>query len=312
MYFFRNPVRSVVFFFLLIMEIFTIISCSKKSPDAPITMVPERLTITAVNESIVIGGTTTFILTYFDGFGQEAPVPNGIIWSVSNPAVATVDQSGLVTGISEGQTEVMVSYESITAKTLINVVADEAQIASVTIEPGRSELLLNETTTLTAMAKNINGDIIPGVVITWETDSAEYASVNAASGFVTANGYGTSNITAVADGIRSNPAIVQIIRRGDFSGSNSKGSAKLKVENGILTLETSSDFSVSTSPPDLRIYLGNNRNNVNGAVEVASLNQRSGAQSWNVASPVTIQDYRYVIVWCKQFGGTYGVADLGN
>jgi hypothetical protein len=45
---------------------------------------------------------------------------------------------------------------------------------------------------------------------------------------------------------------------------------------------------------------------------VASLTLRTGAQSWNVAAPTTIAQYKYAIVWCKQFGGTYGVADLGN
>ena len=88
--------------------------------------------------------------------------------------------------------------------------------------------------------------------------------------------------------------------------------AKLKIENGILKLQTSSDFGVMTSPPDLRIYLGTNNSNINGALEVASLTQRNGAQSWNIAAPTAITQYRYVIVWCKQFGGTYGVADLGN
>ena len=79
----------------------------------------------------------------------------------------------------------------------------------------------------------------------------------------------------------------------------------------MLKLQTTSNFSVA-SAPDLRIYLGNNNNNINGAIEIATLTMRSGMQSWNIPGTVTITQYRYVIVWCKQFGGVYGVADLGN
>jgi hypothetical protein len=31
-----------------------------------------------------------------------------------------------------------------------------------------------------------------------------------------------------------------------------------------------------------------------------------------VAAPTTITQYKFVMVWCKQFGGNYGLADLGN
>ena len=106
--------------------------------------------------------------------------------------------------------------------------------------------------------------------------------------------------------------MVQVIRTGNFGQAASTGAAKLKIENGVLKLQTTTDFSVAAGPPDLRVYLGDNTNNVNGALEIASLNIRNGMQSWNVAGTVNITQYRYVIVWCKQLGGVYGVADLGN
>jgi Electron transfer DM13/Bacterial Ig-like domain (group 2) len=312
-FFLKTSVRPLMLFsFFVSMVLVISFSCSKKTPDTPVAMVPERLTLSAVNESILIGGTTSFLIKYFNGLGVEAAVPAGIIWSVSNPAIATVDQQGMATGVSVGQTEIMITYKTITAKALLNVVANNTQIAVVEIAPNPIDLLLNENITLTAMVKNINGDLIPGKTITWETDSVEYADINATSGLATAKGYGTAHITAIADGIKSSPALVHVIRRGDFSGMSSNGMAKLKIEGGVLNLQTTSGFLVSTGPPDLRIYLGNNNTNIDGAVEVASLTDRSGAQTWNLPASVKILDYRYVIVWCKQFGGTYGVADMGQ
>jgi hypothetical protein len=107
--------------------------------------------------------------------------------------------------------------------------------------------------------------------------------------------------------------MVQVVRSGTFNGAfNSMGQAKLKIENGVLKLETSSNFSVSTGAPDLRIYLSNSTGNITNSVEVATLNMRSGAQSWavpvtnNQGQPVTITTYPFVLVWCRQFGGNYG------
>ena len=127
-----------------------------------------------------------------------------------------------------------------------------------------------------------------------------------------AKAYGTSIISASSGGLQSAPVMVQVIRTGTYANKGSSGTAKLKIENNILKLETSADFRAPTSPPDLRMYLSNNSNNVNGGLELVTLNQRSGAQKWNVPTGVQISQYRYAVIWCKQYGVYYGSADLGN
>lgn len=288
------------------------VSCLKKTADTPAAMIPEQLKITPENESTGIGGTISYTAIYFNSLGEEASLPNGISWSVTNPAIATITQQGVATGVSPGQTVISVNYKNITATALLSVVSDDNQVAFVEIVPAVIELSLTQTFALTATVKNINGDIIDGKILTWETDSAIYADVDPGSGVVTATGHGTAHIIASTDGIQSPPAMVQVIRKGNFTGNGSAGSAKLKINNNVLVLETSSDFQVSAAPPDLRIYLGNRNDNIDGSVEIATLDNRNGLQSWNLPSSVPIGQYRYVIVWCKQFGGIYGVADLGN
>ncbi len=287
-------------------------SCSKKSPDTPVAMVPERIVINPDSKSVLVGDTAKFSITYFTNFGNEAAAPAGIIWTSNDTSIATVTQQGIANGISAGQVEIKARYNNSTAKTLLTVAANASQTATVEILQRTHELKLNESFTLTAVAKDVNGNTIIGKTFSWQTDSALYASIDAASGIVTAKGYGTASITVSTDGIRSSPAMVQVIRTGNFGQASSKGAAKLKIENGVLKLQTTADFSVAAGPPDLRIYLGNNNNNVNGAVEIALLSKRDGLQSWNVPNIVNITQYRYVIVWCKQLGGIYGVADLGN
>ncbi len=290
-----------------------VISCKKSKPEEPVVVtVPERLEITPATTSINVGATAQYTVKYFNNLGVQATVPNTIVWSVLNTAIATTNQQGLVTGVAVGQTEVSAKYNNAVVKALITVVANNTQLATVTITPTTTqEIKLTNTLNLVAEGKNNVGGLITGLTFAWQTDNSPIAQVSA-SGMLTASGYGTANITASSLGITSAPLMVQVIRSGAFVGSGSTGMAKLKIENNVLKLQTTPDFSVMAGPPDLRIYLGNNSNNITGSIQVASLTQRSGAQSWNVALPTTITQYRYVIVWCAQFGGTYGVADLGN
>jgi Electron transfer DM13/Bacterial Ig-like domain (group 2) len=291
--------------------VLTLAACSKKSADTALAIVPERLEISPVSSSILTGATTQFTLKFYNATGQLATLPAGIIWSTSNAAIATVSQQGLVTGVSNGQTEVRAAYNSIIVNALLTVAANNSQLATITLNPATiQEVKLNESATIMAEGKTNTGSVISGLSFTWQSSSNTLVEVTNA-GLVTGKAYGTADITAAAMSIQSAPVMVQVIRKGTFTGLGSTGMGKLKIENGVLKLQTTPDFSVSTGAPDLRIYLGNNNNNITGAVEVASLNQRSGAQSWNVPAPTTITQFRYVIVWCKQFGGTYGVADLG-
>lgn len=297
---------------LLFTLVITLFACSKKTADTPQVEIPERLEISPASSSIAIGANQTYSLKFYNSFGLPATTPTDITWTSANEAIATVTSNGTAKGISSGQVTITARYKSITATSLLTVVSSDTGLATIVITPSDlHEIRLNETSPLMAMGKTNAGTTVNGLVFNWSVTNSNIATITNA-GIVTGLAYGTTNITASANNIQSPALMLQVIRRGSFTGSGSTGMAKLKIENGVLKLQTSADFSVSTGAPDLRIYLGNNNNNINGALEVASLNQRNGAQSWNLAATVNITQYRYAIVWCKQFGGTYGVADFGN
>ncbi len=273
--------------------------------------IPERLEISPGNASIMVGNTATFTLTYFNNQGVQAPVPAGVVWSSGNAAFATVNQQGIVTGVGAGQTSVKATLGAINTNATVTVTAN-TQLATITLNPATLlELNLNQSSAITATGRNANGDVIAGLTFTWASANTNFVTVNngTANGFA----YGTANVTASSAGIMSPPLMVQVIRSGNFNGAfSSTGAAKLKIENGILKLETSANFSVSTAAPDLRIYLSTSTTSIANSVEVATLNQRSGMQSWSVPAtnslgqPVNITTYPFVLVWCKQFGGNYG------
>jgi len=289
------------------------VSCKKKSEDTPLAKVSERLEISPKAFSILKDQTQQFDLKYFNNVGLESTLPSNITWTSNNPAVASVTKSGLVTGLGNGQAQITATYKDAFASALVTVVSDENQLASLEINPATSiELTLNEMGTLMALGKTINGNMFTNnLIVSWRSATPSIVEVDQ-TGKVTAKTYGTSLVWASASDIESAPVMVQVIRAGAYSGQGSRGIAKLKIENNILKLQTSADFVASSSPPDLRMYLSKNSNNVNGGLELVTLNQRSGAQSWNVPEGVSISQYRYAVIWCKQFSAFYGSADLGN
>jgi Bacterial Ig-like domain (group 2)/Electron transfer DM13 len=294
----------------------TFAACKKAGEDVPVppvVTVPERLEITPTTGSILTGQTTQFTLKYYNNLGVLATTPAGIVWSSSNMSVATVNQTGLATAVAVGQTNIKAMYNAISATAAVTVVANNNVLSTVSITPSTTqEILLNGTVNLSAVGTNLAGGVVSGLTFTWMSDAATSVQINS-SGVATGMAYGSANITASTNGIQSAPTMVQVIRQGNFTGQNSMGMAKLKIENGTLKLQTSSNFSVANAP-DLRIYLNNSPSNVTGAVQIAPLSttgQTSGARSWNVPAGVTITQYRYAVVWCAQFGGAYGVVDFG-
>jgi Bacterial Ig-like domain (group 2)/Electron transfer DM13 len=294
----------------------TFAACKKAGEDVPVppvVTVPERLEITPTTGSILTGQTTQFTLKYYNNLGALAATPAGIVWSSSNMGVATVNQTGLATAVAVGQTNIKAMYNAISATAAVTVVANNNVLSTVSITPSTTqEILLNGTVNLSAIGTNLAGGVITGLTFTWMSDAATSVQVNS-SGVATGMAYGSANVTASANGIQSAPTMVQVIRQGNFAGQNSMGMAKLKMENGTLKLQTSSNFSVA-SAPDLRIYLTNTPTTIAGALQIAPLStagQTSGMRSWNVPTTVSITQYRYALVWCAQFGGAYGVVDFG-
>src|SRR5690349_7081369 len=63
-------------------------------------------------------------------------------------------------------------------------------VATVAVTPTASELIVGRTATLTATAKDVDGNVIAGRAVGWATSNASVATVSAA-GLVTAVAAGT-------------------------------------------------------------------------------------------------------------------------
>lgn len=79
--------------------------------------------------------------------------------------------------------------------------------------------------------------------------------------------------------------------------------------NNELTLAIANDYKASSSLPGLYIYLSNNPNTTNGALEISAVEVFEGEHSYTIQD-TGINEYRYILYWCKPFNVKVGEAEI--
>ena len=132
-----------------------------------------------------------------------------VIWTSSAGSVATVDASGLVTGVGEGTATITASSGSAQGTAAITVVSVPEPVASVEVSPSAETVAVGATLQLTAEAFDANGQAVAGAEFLWESSQTSVATVDA-SGLVTGVGEGTATITASSGSAQGTAAITVV------------------------------------------------------------------------------------------------------
>src|SRR2546425_4824415 len=120
-----------------------------------------------------------------------------VTWSSSGTGVATVNGSGLVTGVAAGSTTVTAASEGRSASSSVTVTT--VPVASVTVTPASGSVYVGQTMQLTATPKDSAGNPLTGRVITWSSSNTTVVAVST-SGVVTGKATGSATITAATGG----------------------------------------------------------------------------------------------------------------
>lgn len=211
---------------------FLLSSCIKD--DIVFDTVDPVLRITSSVDSIALNTTFQLDFNYLNNVGQQETV--NAIWSSANPAIISVNNNGLATGLQVGTTILSVSYEN-EGTTLQD---------DITITVG-------DNTVITTTTKN-------GIVAT----TSSYALTGA--------------FTLSEDG------------------------------NNII-LDFGADYEASTALPGLFVYLSNNPSTIAGAYEIGAVTVFSGVHNYTIPN-VGINDYQYVLYFCKPFNVKVGDGEI--
>ena len=123
-----------------------------------------------------------------------------LVWATANPAVATVSNNGVVTGVSAGSVEIAATSEGKSAVANVKVVPAPPRVASVRVAPDNVYLFVAAGDDLVATAYDPDGVAIGGRNAVWTTNNVGVAAISQ-SGRVTGLVPGTAVITAVIDGV---------------------------------------------------------------------------------------------------------------
>jgi len=132
-----------------------------------------------------------------------------ITWSSSNPNVAVVSSTGVVTAVGLGTTTITIRAG--TKQTTVRARVVGEPITSVRITPQQSVHIvrLGQTKQLTAECLNAVQQVVTGRPITWNSTNPVVATVSS-TGLVSGNAVGTATISATCDGTVSAGVTAQV------------------------------------------------------------------------------------------------------
>ena len=191
-------------------------------PVAPPPPVVTQLEVTGATATLAPGQRVTLTATPTTAAGQ-AVAGTAVVWSSAAPAVASVDGSGVVTGVAAGATEIRATAGGVTGRYAVTVTSGAGVLATVQVTMDDAALLLGMFT----QARVTGRDLLGGAValgtraVTWTTTTPTLASVTA-TGVVRAIGVGTATVqVAVQDGaqVRTATATVTVAPIADAPAS---------------------------------------------------------------------------------------------
>ena len=184
------------------------------SGTAAVTVAQEvsAVTVTPSADTLVVGDTLRLAAEATDANGHLVTTGAEFGWASSDTLLATVDATGLVTGVGAGDVSLTATSSGVVGQAALTVLARVS--ATVTVDPGSIVFsALGDTVRLAAEVRDQIGRVIVGAPVSWASGDTLVAAVDS-TGLVTAVGNGTARVTAAADEVtgQSQVTVVQSVR----------------------------------------------------------------------------------------------------
>lgn len=197
----RSSRWSIVRAAIALTGILVVASCD--TPLATTVDGVDRIVLTPSSASVQAGATVTLSALVLDASGN-AMRERKVVWASENASIATVSQSGVVTGVAAGTVQVAASSGGKSANATITVTSRPVSLVRVT--PGSATIAVAQSTPLQAEALDAAGERVLGRPVTWASSNETIALVSA-TGVVAGIAPGSVTISATIDGQSGTAAI---------------------------------------------------------------------------------------------------------
>jgi trimeric autotransporter adhesin len=154
--------------------------------------------------TMAAGTTVRLRATARDVLGNVLP-DRAVTFLSSAPAIATVSDSGLVTGLTAGRVRVTASVEGTTGASDITVTANP--VATVHVTPASPLVAVGDKLAMTATTRDASGAALIGRVVTWRSTTPSVAAVDPNTGLLTAASVGVTTVVATAEGVSASTVV---------------------------------------------------------------------------------------------------------
>jgi len=203
-------------------------------------------------------------------------------------------------------------------------IVDDFISEEVRITSTLNEITISNTEQLSVLYFN-NVGIEENATILWESSNTDILTVTQ-EGIVEGEMVGEATITASV-GDFSDEITITVINVGDESnGELAEITGNIRttssydltgdftlseIEGGDLNLSFTSNYDADTGLPGLYVYLTNNPNSVQNAIEIGKVEVFNGEHSYTIPN-TGLNEYAYILYWCKPFSVKVGQGDLDN
>lgn len=137
-----------------------------------------------------------------------------VTWTSSNTAVASINATGVVTGVATGTSTITAKTADGNKTATATITVSAISVASVSVSPTTASLFAGKTQQLTATIAPANAS---NKTVTWTSSNTAVATVNS-SGLVTTVAAGTATITAkTQDGNKTATATITVNPSNNFT-----------------------------------------------------------------------------------------------
>jgi hypothetical protein len=288
--------------------------------------------------SIPEGVQYQFTARFFDESGTKVENPT-LVWLVDPPTALSIAQDGTIQAIAAGEATVIVQTTglrgdiiearttfSVTAVTSTDTSTSTSETSTMTADSETSTLTTDtETSTMTTETETstMTTDTETSTMttetetstMTTDTETSTMTTETETSTMTTDTETSTMTIetetstTTIDNNTGTGIVLAPQFYEGEIISTSSyilEGNFRYEHNGTQITLSLDENYRASTSLPGLYLYLGNNPNTVNGAIEIAKVTVFNGAHEYILPPSIELADYKYLIYWCKPFSVPVG------